>query len=203
MKRLIVGISGVSGGGKSTLATKLFDFLSNQKNVNYFDGYEIKRVELIHQDKYFHRRDSPKHTWIKEINFINRELLSAIDMQQMWEDTQELLHINDKQIDNNSLEIFIIEGFLIYNDDRFNDLCQLRFHLTLTPEECMQRRMLRQHLWKHVNPQPVKYFNEYVWPSYVEHREKVKRKDQIYYLNGEKSRENLYDFTLETMKNYL
>lgn len=45
MKLFIVGISGVSGGGKTTLATKLCTYLTD--NANVFANRTIKQVLLI------------------------------------------------------------------------------------------------------------------------------------------------------------
>lgn len=202
MKLFVVGISGVSGGGKTTLSTKLCDFLSDPRNANAFDGFSIKQVLLVQQDKYFYPRDSPHHIWIEDINFINREVLSAVDGERMWSDIEVILsRLNAAEThadcDSNDMCILLIEGFLIFNDDRINDLCDVRLHMTLTPEVCMQRRL--QRTWKHVNPQPIKYFHEYVWPSYQKHRNLVKNAEQIYYLSGEQPKEKLFEETLQAI----
>lgn len=200
MKLFIVGISGVSGSGKSTLATKLYDHLSDATNANAFDNCHIKQVHLIQQDKYFYPRDSSHHIWIKDINFINREVLSAIHVDGMWSDVENTVSqfsATETNCDCNANDvcILLVEGFLIFNDERINALCNLRLHLTLTPEVCLERRLKR--VWKHVNPQPIKYFQEYVWPSYRMHRDLVQKSDQIYYINGEDSREKLFAQTLQ------
>lgn len=200
MKLLIVGISGVSGGGKSSLATKLYDHLSDPRNANAFDNGSIKQVLLIQQDKYFHPRDSPHHIWIKDMNFINREVLSAVDSERMWTDIAESVSgltviETNAECSSNDVRILLLEGFLIFNDERINDLCNVRLHLTLSPEVCLERRLKRT--WKHINPQPIKYFHEYVWPSYQKHRALVKKSDQIYVLNGEQTRERLFERTLQ------
>lgn len=151
MKLIVIGISGITGGGKTTLATALYQFLCDRNNANAVDGIHINRVEIIHQDKYFWIRSSPNHTWIKEINFINREILSAMDMDQFANDVSEVVQqltdgtseTNDQKcstnIDTNrspriSVNILIIEGFLIYNDERINRFCGIRFHLYLSSE---------------------------------------------------------------------
>lgn len=199
MKLFIVGISGVSGGGKTTLATKLCNYLTD--NANVFTNRTIKQVLLIEQDKYFYPRDSSHHIWLTDMNFINRELLSAVDGEQMFTDIKDMVRnlstivMPNANCNSNDLCILLIEGFLIFNDDRINDMCNVRLHLTLTPEVCLERRLKRT--WKHVNPQPVKYFHEYLWPSYVKHRELVKKSEQIYYLNGEQPKESLFDETLQ------
>lgn len=217
MRWFIVGISGVSGGGKTTLATKLENYFNERLKTDSFIGnVRVERVLTINQDKFFYPRDSPKHTWINDINFINREILSAIDMQTMWENIEIVLRKKDGKTgiattttpaddgdDNESIGILLIEGFLIFNDDRINDLCRLRFHMTLTRAICMERRMKRQSQWKHVNPNPVKYFNEYVWPMYLKYRSMVKRSDDIHYLNGEIPKDDLFNDALKMIEKNL
>lgn len=200
MKLFIVGVSGVSGGGKSTLATKLHEYLIDRTNADVFANCSIKHVVLIQQDKYFYPRDSLHHIWIEEINFINREVLSAVDSERMWSDIEDSVsQLRTTEMNTNCSPndtcILLLEGFLIFNDDRINDLCDVRLHLTLTHEVCLERRLKRT--WKHVNPQPIKYFHGYVWPSYEKHRASVKNPNQIYYLNGEQSKESIFDETLQ------
>lgn len=198
MKILIVGIAGVSGGGKTTLATRLHNYLSDSRNANTFAALNIKQVLLIQQDKYFYPRDSPHHIWIKDFNFINRELLSAIDTERLWSDIDATVsQVRNDDHHSNDMCILLIEGFLIFNDDRINDLCDVRFHLTLTAEVCLQRRLSRT--WKHVNPQPIKYFNEYLWPSYHQHRSLVKKPEQIHFVDGENSMDELFAETLQIL----
>lgn len=206
MKWLIIGISGVSGGGKTTLATRLNRHFNDRLQGKPCTGVRIDQVITIGQDEYFHVRDSPKHTWIKDINFINREILSALDMQRMWTNIEKALRDENQRPligDDDSIGILLIEGFLIFNDDRINDLCRLRFHMTLSREVCMERRLIRQSQWKHVNPNPVKYFQEYVWPMYLKYRATVGRSEEIHYLNGESPKEDLFERALEIIEKEL
>lgn len=198
MKLIVIGVSGITGGGKTTLASTLYQFLSDQQNAQTFDGFHINKVILIHQDKYFYARDSPHHEWIPEINFINREQLSAMDMNKFADDVRDT--VQELQNDNNSpviqysngtkadghrtnINILIIEGFLIYNDERINQYFGLRFQLHLSYDVGLERRLKRT--FKHVNPKPVWYWEHYIWPSYHNYLEKVPNKSELIYLNGE------------------
>lgn len=200
MKLFIVGISGVSGSGKSALATKLYDHLSDPTNANAYDNCHIKQVLLIQQDKYMYPRGSPHHIWIKDRFFeVNGEVLSAIDVEGMWSDIEKAVSRisatkTNRDCNANDMCILLLEGFLIFNDERINALCNVRLHLTLTREVCLERRLKR--VWQHDNPQPIKYFQEYVWPLYQMHRDLVQKSDQIHYMNGENSQERLFEQTL-------
>lgn len=203
MKTIIIGISGISGAGKSTLATRLYDFFINPKNVDLFEAYKIKKTILLQQDKYFYARDSPHHIWIPEINFINRELLTAMDMKRFNNDVQNVINeLNNQSIESsfvdNYLNILIIEGFLIFNESIVNDLCNLRFHLYLSYEMGLKRRLTRN--FKHVNPQPEWYFKNFIWPSYQKHLNELPNKNDLIFLNGEQNIDFSFDQMIESIR---
>lgn len=186
MKLLTCGISGISSGGKTTLATMLYDFLSQPQNIEIFDSYKIHKVHLLHQDKYFYPRDSTNHTWIPEINFINREILSAMDMKRFLNDFHTLvneLKSVDATAPDNALNILIVEGFLIFNESAINQLCDIRFHLYLSYDVALKRRLTRN--FKHVNQHPGWYFKHYIWSYYKKHLDELPNKNELIFLDGE------------------
>lgn len=208
MKLFVIGISGITGGGKTTLANRLYEYLSDSQNANVYEGFRINQVILIHQDKYFYARDSPHHTWISEINFINREILSAMDMDKFAGDvseTVEKLKVNDIPNGHDSseinLNILIIEGFLIYNDERIRKHCQLCFHVYLSYDMGLQRRSIRT--FKHVNPNPEWYFEHYIWPMYNKHLNEVPNKPEMIFLNGEQHYDEIFSQANDTIAKFL
>lgn len=219
MKLIVIGISGITGGGKTTLATALHQYLSDRNNVNAFDGIHINQVILMHQDKYFWIRSSPNHTWIREINFINREILSAMDMDKFAADVSEMVQqLTDDTCETNkqrcytaskiatncsqtSVNILIIEGFLIYNDERINRFCGLRFHLNLSSDVGYQRRLTRT--FKHINPKPKWYWDNYAWPLYQKHLNEVPNKSELIFINGENDVDSIFNEAHATITKYL
>lgn len=214
MKLIVIGISGITGGGKTTLATRMFVFLSDSKNANIFDGIHINKVILINQDKYFYARDSPHHKWIPEINFINREILSAIDMDGFAGDLVETvadLRKNDDlngsptitEVDSTriAVNILLVEGFLIYNDPRINQLCQLRFHIYLSYDIGLKRRLKRT--FKHINPKPEWYYEHFIWPMYQKHLNEVPTKNDLIYLNGEQHVDDVFNQAHDSIAKFI
>lgn len=213
MKLIVIGISGITGGGKTTLATSLHRYLSDRNNANAFDGIHINQVILIHQDKYFYIRSSPNHTWIPEINFINREILSAMDMDKFADDVSETVQqltddtcaANQQPTDTDrtqtTVNILLIEGFLIYNDERINRFCGLRFHLYLSSDVGYQRRLLRT--FKHINSKPKWYWDNYAWPSYQNYLNEVPKKSELIYINGENSVDSIFNEAHATITTYI
>lgn len=214
MNLFVLGVSGITGGGKTTLAKSVQQFLSDAHNANIFDTFHINQVQLIHQDKYFHVRDSPKHTWIPEINFINREILSAMDMDrfaievnttvsQMRGESKKIskdLEICLESIDNGSekrtnLNILIIEGYLIFNDERINRHCDLRLHIYLSYDCGYERRLNRT--FKHINPQPKWYYDNFIWPMYHKYLNDIKHKFELEFIDGEQNVNEIFDQALQ------
>lgn len=192
------------------MATRLHQFLSDPSNANAYDGFSINKVILVQQDKYFYPRDSPHHKWIPEINHINREILSAMDMDQFADDVD--VTVRKLKTDNRSmlsewngarmqLNIMIIEGFLIFNDERINKLCQLRFHIYLSYDVGYERRLTRN--FKHINSNPKYYYEHYIWPMYQKHLGDVPNKANLIFINGEKDFDDVYNQTNEYITKFL
>ena len=190
MEWLIVGISGATCSGKTTLARKL------HKN--------FKNSVLIEQDNYFLSDNDPRHIWIPELNHNNFDIISSVDMDKMHSDILKILNEDSRSNDksNNEVKVLIIEGFLFFDYKPIFDLCSLKFFLTLTKEECWNRRQSRTYL----PPDVPGYFDKIVWPEYLKHKEKIKSKDTlatIKFFDGTKSQEEVYSIILDEVKSRL
>lgn len=207
---LIIGISGVSCCGKSTLATSLIEHFSSSATKEAMlnkHNVQIDKTAIIKQDDYFYPIDSPNHIWVKDLNHINREHLGALNMSKMCEDLKSLVGVtsNSKNeairlVDKNKdvvvlkkINILIIEGYLIFNHEFVNSMCQVRICLTITFETCLARRVVR------VYPQriPTGYFEKYVWPIYQKHYSEYKDMDNLLHLNGDDSKEECFTRALD------
>lgn len=156
---IIIGVSGVTCSGKTTLAKSLYDYFSCAADVN--------SVQLLRQDDYFYKKHSPKHTWIPHLNYINREIQSSLDMDRMHSDIDNILKNECTEPGNNML---IIEGFLIWNDSRIRELCTVKMSIRIPYEVCLERRKTRIYN----PPNPSGYFEEFIWPFYLKHIDEVK-----------------------------
>ncbi|XP_055531629.1 nicotinamide riboside kinase 1 [Wyeomyia smithii] len=89
---LVIGVSGVTNGGKTTLAKSLQSYFSGHLNKIIFkENITLNRITLLCQDDYFLPVDSPKHTLIEKLNHINWEIMSSIDMDRMCHDIMMIL----------------------------------------------------------------------------------------------------------------
>lgn len=119
---IIIGVSGVTCGGKTTLANKLHDLLTP--------------VYVFHQDKYFYPDDSPNHVKCEGLDHNNYDILSSLDMAAMFKDIMRTVKGEDcshsKSVERNErLEIIgkkfiVVEGFTVLNYKPIMDICDLR-----------------------------------------------------------------------------
>ncbi|XP_052633834.1 nicotinamide riboside kinase 1 isoform X3 [Harpia harpyja] len=142
MKVLVIGLGGVTNGGKTTLAEKLKKMLPN--------------CDIISQDDFF-KPESEVET--DERGFKLYDVLDALYMDEMvksirnWMKSptssgvvmQEPQNTCDNLKDTEDVYILIVEGFLLYNYKPLNELWNRRYFLTLPYEECKRRRRLLSH----------------------------------------------------------
>lgn len=84
---LVIGISGVTCGGKTTLAHNIRDYFVKQRNSHLWNTpYTVGDVQVISQDDYFLPVDDLRHKWVEQLNAINFELITALDMKQLLSD---------------------------------------------------------------------------------------------------------------------
>jgi nicotinamide/nicotinate riboside kinase len=88
---LVIGISGVTCSGKTTLAQQLHKYLKEKSGHELKAGIELNRVELLNQDVYFRSVDDPKHQKIEKLNHLNWEIIESINMDKMIADIMEVL----------------------------------------------------------------------------------------------------------------
>ncbi|XP_011499277.1 PREDICTED: nicotinamide riboside kinase 1, partial [Ceratosolen solmsi marchali] len=182
MKWLVIGISGPTCSGKTSLAKKLHD--------------NIQDSILMSQDTYFLSEDNPKHSFISELNHFNWEILSSLDMSKMYSDIINIIQSapDAYSVDlNRKFRCFIIEGFLIYNYKPIAQLCKQKYFIEISKETCSNRRKTRVY-----NPPDVpEYFNKIVWPEYLKHKSEIILDTNLYktitFLDGNKSLNELYD----------
>lgn len=201
MSWLIIGISGVTCGGKTTLSRTLFHHLSDPNNINCLsDHIKIAEVKIINQDDYFYDNDYPHHEWIEQLSHVNYDVIGALNMSKMCNDLYTelgkrfLFYSKTKTV--TSINIMIIDGFLIFNHGVLNRLCQLKFHIHLPYEKCYERRIKRTY----DPPDVLGYFEQCVWPMYEQNFNEIRNKDDIQLLNGEISKEKIFQHVFNCIK---
>ncbi|XP_078070665.1 nicotinamide riboside kinase 1-like isoform X1 [Mustelus asterias] len=181
MERFIVGIGGVTNGGKSTLACKLKKALPNSV--------------LLCQDTFFKPVNEVE---IGEDGFQQYDVITALDMEAMmnavkaWMENMTVVHIGQEApvlSENKGPNILIVEGFLLYNYKPLNDVFNQRYYLSIPYEECKRRRCLRVY----DPPDPPGNFDGHVWPMYLKNRKEMEEKvADIIHLDGTNPPDELF-----------
>lgn len=185
MSWLIVGIAGVTCSGKSSLARSIASEIISGK-VKFPQCITIGSVKLLKQDDYFYPKTSTEHTWIPELNCINREIITALNMKKMIGDVNDILGETYKPFEKSGnkgvvLNILLIEGFLIFNCNEIRDLCQIKIGVQIGYDECFKRRGTR----KYNPPNPPGYFEKVIWPFHLQHLDELKDIKDLHVMDGE------------------
>lgn len=125
MRTYVIGISGLSGSGKSTFSEDLKECLSDLK------------VAVIHMDRYY--KEESLRPKIKGIfdgkEYIDDNHPMALDLDRCYRDIQEAIHAE--------YDILIVEGFFSFYDTRIFNLLDFKIFVDCDADERAGRRILR------------------------------------------------------------
>lgn len=100
--------------------------------------------------------------------------------------------------------MLILEGHLVLAND-WTEFCdhQLRFFFTIDKKSCLVRRQQRTY----VPADPPTFFEDRVWPAYVQHNQEVQKRNskeqQVYFIDGASDLEQLFAFIENLIKDNL
>ncbi|XP_030075689.1 nicotinamide riboside kinase 2 [Microcaecilia unicolor] len=190
--KYIIGIGGVTNGGKTTLTKRLLQ--------------SLPAGCVVHQDDFYKPQDQIE---VGEDGFKQWDVITAIDMDSMVNTVKAWLenpvkfarsHGVNVSSDPGETQILIVEGFLLYNNKAMADLCTHRYYMTIPASECKKRRSSRNY----TIPDPPGLFEGHVWPMYLKHRKEMEDSGvEVVYLDGLKPREELFSQVYEEVHNKL
>ncbi|CAG0885648.1 unnamed protein product [Cyprideis torosa] len=161
---LVIGLSGVSSGGKTRMAEALVRQYS-------------RRCIHILQDSYFYPEGHPRLPRVPELNHYNFDVLDALNMQQMTLDVQEAIRTKRRE---GEPSLIVVDGFTIFGHEPLLPLLDLKYFFTLPKDEARRRRLLRVY----DPPDPDGYFDLIVWPMHKKHLQEIQKKGGITFLDG-------------------
>ncbi len=184
---LIIGICGGTGSGKTTVVNKLLNILP------------ANHVAILSQDSYY--KDN-SNIPVEERKFINFDHPDAIEFDLLYEHLNQLKkgHSIEKPIYSYitctrasetitvpSQEVILIEGILLFTDERIRNLCHVKVFVDAPPDERLLRVIKRDIVerGRNVNQTLDRYIDS-VKPMHEQFIEPTKRfADIIVPLGGE------------------
>lgn len=152
---LLVGLGGVTNGGKTTMCRSLERlFSAPEKDL---------RVSSMHLDHYFRSLDDPHHVHLKEFDHHDWDSLAALDVDRF---------LSDLQSKRQQCDLLLVEGFLIFSIDYNQRGFDLMYYFDLPYEECLRRRSTRDY----DPPDPPNYFVGHVWNASVKAKDEALRR---------------------------
>lgn len=148
---LVVGLGGVTNGGKTTLCEVL-----NQRFSA--DRYRL-RVKTLNLDEYYRPEDDSRHIYLAKYHHPDWDCFNAFDID---------LFLQDLGTMRDQCDLLLVEGCLI-----FNIPSPFAFHLSyyfdLPYEACRERRVHRHY----DPPNADGYFDEHVWPAFLQAKKNI------------------------------
>ncbi|XP_025907786.1 nicotinamide riboside kinase 1 [Nothoprocta perdicaria] len=185
MKVLVIGLGGVTNGGKTTLAKKLQKILPNCSIICQDDFFKPES-EVETDQRGFKLYDVLDALYMDEMVKCIRSWMNSPPYSCVLTEETQTTCINPKNTED--IYILIVEGFLLYNYEPLNELWDRRYFLTLPYEECKRRRSTRVY-------QPADtpgYFDGHVWPMYLKYKNELEENaSNVVYLDGTKPQEEL------------
>lgn len=184
---LIIGICGGTGSGKTTVVNKILEILP------------ADHVVILSQDSYY--KDN-SHIPLEQRKFINFDHPDSIEFDLLLKHINELKKGNSievpiysyitctrdsKTITVHSKEVIIVEGILLFSDERIRNICNVKVFVDAPADERLMRVIKRDTIERGRSvEQTLERYLETVRPMHEQFIEPTKRyADIIVPLGGE------------------
>jgi uridine kinase len=127
-KPYVIGVTGGTCSGKTTLTGRLEESLSK--------GYNVK---VFHMDAYFKRPSPTTIAPITRIEYFEHNHPDAFDLERLYNELDNALEDESE----NKADIVIIEGLFTLHLDHIRDLLDLKVFVDLESDERLVRRVKR------------------------------------------------------------
>jgi len=199
--KFVVGITGGSGVGKTTLIKRLYEKFSN-------------RVSTFSLDNYYLPKDQQR---VDENGVVNFDLPTALDQDKIQRDlsflmngksvSQQIYQFNNPQKKQDQLvinpnDLLIVEGLYVMHYLFVRELINYSVYLSVDPELQLQRRLHRDTNERNYSKEDVLYqWQNHVLPSYQNFVYPFKQQADLIITNNENFDENIHTLTAIIAKN--
>nr|CAB3227266.1 nicotinamide riboside kinase 1-like [Phallusia mammillata] len=152
---LVIGISGVTNGGKTSITNELKKRWKKQFVLH-----------TVHQDDYY--KDEADIAVDPQNGLLQWDVPEAFHMVQMKAAIKESIL---KLEQSPSQTILIVEGILLFCDSDLNKMFDRRYFLTLPLDEAKLRRGNRVY----EPPDVPGLFEKHVWPMYLHYKRQMEK----------------------------
>lgn len=168
MKTSIVGVSGGSGAGKTTLSEKLLEKYPDKVTLLQLDDYFYSREKLpiLHNEPNFDHPDAVNFDkLIHDLNELRNGRSITVETRNLrvnpnyWETRQRI------PVEVEPKPIILVEGFLLYYDERVRRMLDKKIWLEAPHDLRWERRM---------SPKNRGYEENVYKPMYEQHAEPTK-----------------------------
>lgn len=168
----IIGLSGISGSGKTHLLSLIKKELGNRVEVissdNYYKPIEFQKID----ENGYHNFDLPEG--INHLDFIN-DILKLKAGETLVKKVYNFNnpHAKEEFIALKPAPILIVEGLFVYHFPQLAKLLQYKIFINLQPEIALNRRLLRDERERGMTKETIQYqwhnhtipgYNKYVMP---------------------------------------
>ncbi len=142
MKPYIIGVAGGSGSGKSTFTNRIKAKFGDNVAVLYHDNYYKQQDDVPFEERVKVNYDHPDSL---ETDLLT-EHLEALKRGEKTESPVYDFSKHNRAKETIVIEpkaVIIVEGILLFNDERLRELCDLKIYVEADADERILRRIIR------------------------------------------------------------
>lgn len=142
MDCIMIGIAGGTGSGKSTFTNRIKEYFGDDVTVIYHDNYYRRRDELTYEERTKLNYDHPS-ALETDLLIEHLKLLKEGNSVEcpIYDFTQH--NRSDQTYTIQPSKVFLIEGILIFSDERLRDLFDIKIYVEADADERILRRVVR------------------------------------------------------------
>lgn len=138
----MIGIAGGTGSGKSTFTNKIKERFGDDVTVIYHDNYYRRRDEMTYEERtkvnYDHPDSLETDLLIEHLKML--KMGKSVECP-IYDFTQH--NRSNKTYTIHPSKVFLIEGILIFSDERLRDLFDIKVFVEADADERILRRIVR------------------------------------------------------------